>query len=157
MPSEVFESWGTALPLEIITQIIASRSNTFRHFYGFKQRQADLTSFCRVSRLWYAATLEVLYARPLIVGGNFNGFVATICPSLNARIPTSYHARLVKCLDLHRVDNGGCQSLIAPVLGRIESHLEVFVAPQAIFGSVVISSISGHLNSHADQLHASAM
>ncbi|KFX93111.1 hypothetical protein V495_05105 [Pseudogymnoascus sp. VKM F-4514 (FW-929)] len=114
------------LPMEVLIQIISYVS----------RRQSDqktLWACCLVSRAWYSAAVTSLYERPNIGGGNFQEFVATVCPSKNAHIRKSQLADMVKVLDMGTLVHDGSKSLTARLLGRLKGSLEEFVAPQASF------------------------
>lgn len=114
------------LPLEVLFQIISY----------IPRRQSDqktLWACCLVSRAWYSAAVAFLYERPHIGGGNFQEFVATVCPSKNAHIRKSQLADMVKILDMGTLVHDGSKSLTARLLGRLKGNLEEFVAPQASF------------------------
>ncbi|KFY69969.1 hypothetical protein V499_09582 [Pseudogymnoascus sp. VKM F-103] len=114
------------LPLEVLIQIVS-------YIPRRQQYQKTLWACCLVSRAWYSAAVMLLYERPHIGGGNFQEFVATICPSKNAHIRKSQLAGMVKNLDMGSLVHDGSKSLTARLLGRLKGSLEEFVAPQASF------------------------
>ncbi|OBT77744.1 hypothetical protein VF21_03816 [Pseudogymnoascus sp. 05NY08] len=114
------------LPLEVLIQIVS-------YIPRRQQYQKTLWACCLVSRAWYSAAIMFLYERPHIGGGNFQEFVATICPSKNAHIRKSQLAGMVKILDMGTLVHDGSKSLTARLLGRLKGSLEEFVAPQASF------------------------
>jgi hypothetical protein len=114
------------LPLEVLIQIVS-------YIPRRQQYQKTLWACCLVSRAWYSAAVMFLYERPHIGGGNFQEFVATICPSKNAHIRKSELASMVKILDMGHLVHDGSKSLTARLLGRLKGSLEEFVAPQASF------------------------
>lgn len=114
------------LPLEILIQIIS-------YIPRRQENQKTLWACCLVSRAWYSAAVTFLYERPHIGGGNFQEFVATICPSKNAHIRKTQLSELVKILDMGTLVHDGSKSLTARLLGRLKGSLEEFVAPQASF------------------------
>ncbi|KAI9640338.1 hypothetical protein NHQ30_011080 [Ciborinia camelliae] len=114
------------LPLEIISHILSyipHRVDTQSTFY----------SCTLVSRLWYFASISLLYERPYLSGGNFNAFVTTVCPSKNAHIRQSALAPLVRRLDMGELVHNSSRSLTARLLGRLKGNIVEFVAPQASF------------------------
>ena len=122
-----------ALPLEVVTQIVSYLST--KDHCDVRDHKT-LRAFTLVSRTWYAAAIGPLYQNPSITGRNYDKFVATVCPSINAHVRKNGLAELVKALDLGRLIHHGSKSLTARLLGRVKSSLEVFVAPQATFGCV---------------------
>ncbi|KFY28852.1 hypothetical protein V493_02730 [Pseudogymnoascus sp. VKM F-4281 (FW-2241)] len=114
------------LPLEVLIQIIS-------YIPRRQENQKTLWACCLVSRAWYSAAVTFLYERPHIGGGNFQEFVATICPSKNAHIRKTQLSELVKILDMGTLVHDGSKSLTARLLGRLKGSLEEFVAPQASF------------------------
>ncbi|KAL8830284.1 MAG: hypothetical protein Q9191_001517 [Dirinaria sp. TL-2023a] len=133
------DSESSALPLEILAQI-TSFLNPPRGGGDLEACQLTLSACCLVSRMWYCAAVGLLYENPYITGCNYERFVATICPSINAHVRKNGLANLVKTLDLHRLVYHGSKSKTARLLGRVKSQLEVYVAPQANFGSVETNS-----------------
>ncbi|KAF5868137.1 putative f-box domain protein [Botrytis fragariae] len=114
------------LPMEIISQILSYIPNRVDTQYTFY-------SCALVSRLWYSASIAILYERPYLSGSNFNSFVATVCPSKNAHIRQSALAPLVRRLDMGGLVHNSSRSLTARLLGRLKGNLVEFVAPQASF------------------------
>ncbi|QSZ32396.1 hypothetical protein DSL72_001970 [Monilinia vaccinii-corymbosi] len=114
------------LPLEIISHIL---SYIPRH----ADTQSTFYSCTLVSRLWYRASICLLYERPYIGGANFNSFVTTVCPSKNAHIRHSALAPLVRRLDMGGLAHNSSRSLTARLLGRLKGNIVEFVAPQASF------------------------
>ncbi|ESZ94501.1 hypothetical protein SBOR_5114 [Sclerotinia borealis F-4128] len=114
------------LPLEIVSHILSyipRREDTQSTFY----------SCTLVSRLWYSASISLLYERPYLSGGNFNVFVTTVCPSKNAHVRQSALAPLVRRLDMGGLVHNSSRSLTARLLGRLKGNIVEFVAPQASF------------------------
>lgn len=114
------------LPLEIISHILSyipHRADT----------QSTFHSCTLVSRLWYSASISLLYDRPYLNGANFNAFVTTVCPSKNAHIRQSALAPLVRRLDMGGLVHNSSRSLTARLLGRMKGNILEFVAPQASF------------------------
>ncbi|APA08780.1 hypothetical protein sscle_04g035500 [Sclerotinia sclerotiorum 1980 UF-70] len=114
------------LPLEVISHILSyipRRADTQSTFY----------SCTLVSRVWYSASISLLYERPYLSGGNFNAFVTTVCPSKNAHIRQSALAPLVRRLDMGELVHNSSRSLTARLLGRMKGNIIEFVAPQASF------------------------
>ncbi|KAK4964163.1 hypothetical protein LTR66_012443 [Elasticomyces elasticus] len=95
--------------------------------------QATFRTCALLSRQWYQAAIPYLYRYPFLYGKNFDPFVRTICPSINAHIRRSPIAELVKVLDMSYLVHHGSKSLTARLLGRTKGSLEGFVAPQSSF------------------------
>ena len=114
------------LPLEILQQILSYVAHS-------PSSQITLHAFSLASRSWYYAAIPLLYNAPRISGKNYDLFVRTVCPSINAHIRTNGLSELVKTLDMSSLVHNGSKSLTARLLGRVKGHLEVFVAPQASF------------------------
>jgi len=131
MPAAIVHSTNPTLPLEIVIQIIALVSTEYS---SPQVTQKALRACTLVSRVWYAAAVGLLYECPYITGSNYENFVATICPSINAHIRKNGLAELVRSLDLCRLIHHGSRSLTARLLGRVKNNIEHFVAPQATFG-----------------------
>lgn len=116
------------LPLEIMLEILSylpiTRPST----------QATLHSICLLNNAWYQATIARLYYQPYITGRNFDAFVRTICPSINAHIKRSDLAALVHVLDLSRLVHHSSKSTTARLLGRVKPNLTWFRAPASSFG-----------------------
>lgn len=110
------------LPLEVLELI-------FSHDLD----QASLHACAIVSRLWYSASIAKLYYSPVITGKNYDAFIRSVCPSINAHIRHNGLAELVRTLDMSRLVHNGSKSLTARLLGRLKGGLEVFIAPQASF------------------------
>ena len=122
-------SYTPSLPLEIIELIL---SHIPLSYYS----QPTLHACTLVSRAWYSASIARLYEKPIIIGKNYDLFVRSVCPSINANIRKNGLAELVKTLDLSRLVHHGSKSLTARLLGRVKAGIEVFTAPQASFGFV---------------------
>ena len=67
------------------------------------------------------------------MGKNFQRFVRTMCPSINAHIRKTSFSNMVKELDMGNLVHDSCRSLTARILSRLKDGLEVFVAPRASF------------------------
>lgn len=117
------------MPLELLDGIFSFVSH-------FPSSQLDLCACSYISRSWYRASARFLYRSPRISGRNFDQFVRTICPSVNAHIRTNGLSEFVRVLDMSRLVHNGSRSLTARILGRLKGSLEYFVAPQASFASV---------------------
>ncbi|KAH8819092.1 hypothetical protein F5884DRAFT_743521 [Xylogone sp. PMI_703] len=125
----------TLLPLEIIQHILLY----------IPRRQSSQPTFwaCAcVSRAWYQVAVRFLYERPYIGGSNFDSFVRTICPSINARVAPSPLATLVKKLDMSALVHHSNKSLTARILGRVKANLEEFAAPQSSFAINSLAALS---------------
>jgi hypothetical protein len=83
-----------------------------------------------------------LYAAPHLYGPNFDPFVKTICPSLNAHIRKSALAGLVRVLDMSKLAYQGSRATTARLLGRTKSGLHTFIAPQANWGVNCLAALS---------------
>lgn len=114
------------LPQEILSQILAFIPRR-------KETQCIFWACTLVCRSWYSASIAILYERPWLHGGNFNEFVATVCPSKNAHIRQSALAVFVRRLDMGELVHNASKSLTARLLGRLKGNIEQFVAPQASF------------------------
>lgn len=112
------------LPTEILQQVFALLGSA---------SQPTLHAASLVSRNWYSASVECLYDTPIINGKNFDAFVRSACPSVNAHIRHNGLADLVRRLDMSALVHNGSKSLTARLLGRVKGRLEEFVAPQASF------------------------
>ncbi len=99
--------------------------------------QASLHACTIVSRLWYSASIAKLYYSPVITGKDYDAFIRSVCPSINAHIRHNGLAELVRTLDMSRLVHTGSKSLTARLLGRLKGGLEVFIAPQASFAYVL--------------------
>lgn len=95
--------------------------------------QPTLHACTLVSNSWYKSSIGFLYNSPAIDGRNFDPFVKSICPSVNAHIRINGLATLVRKLDMSLLVHNGSKSLTARILGRVKGDLEEFVAPQASF------------------------
>ena len=104
--------------------------------------QHTLASFVLVNHEWYSAGIERLYHSPWITGRNYDTFVRTICPSINAHIKRSDLAELIRVLDFSSLVYSGSKSLNARVLGRVKERIEIFIAPAATFGLLAFSALS---------------
>ena len=113
---------SSALPPEILNVI-----------FTLDLSQATLRTCTLVSQSWYKSSIAHLYAYPLITGANFDLFVASVCPSVNAHIRRNGLADLVKVLDMSGLVHNGRKSLTARLLGRLKNNLETFIGPQATF------------------------
>ena len=122
------------LPAEIILQIVSYLTWPTRLFHTRSDAQKALHAVCLVARSWYQAAVPALYHMPVIRAKNFDEFVATICPSINAHVIRSPPADFVRVLDLSKLVHSSSKSLNARLLGRVKERLETFVAPQATFG-----------------------
>ena len=128
-PTSETKEFSKQLPLEVL-ELISS------YVALFPSSQSSLYACSQVSRSWYAASVTNLYEAPQISGRNFDQFVRTVCPSINAHVRTNGLAELIKTLDMSKLVHNGSKSLTARLLGRVKGNLEVFVAPQASFASV---------------------
>ena len=117
------------LPQEVLQQIFTYVAHT-------SSSQTTLCASCLVSRSWYQASVVFLYDSPRISGRNYDLFVRTVCPSINAHIRTNGLADLVRTLDMSGLVHDGSKSLTARLLGRVKGNVEAFVAPQASFAYV---------------------
>lgn len=133
MPAAIAQRATRALPLEIVEQII---SNLVPGYGTDRLSQRTLNACGLVARVWYSAAVGPLYESPYITGTNYDRFVATICPSINAHVRKNGLAELVRSLDLCRLVHHGSKSLTARLLGRLKNNLERLVAPKATFGYV---------------------
>lgn len=122
-----------ALPLEIIQQILHYVSST---------DQKTFHSASLISRSWNRATTERLYERPILIGKNFDAFVQSVCPSINAHVRQNGLADLVRRLDMSGLVHSGSKSLTARLLGRMKHNLVHLIAPQASFGISSLAAIS---------------
>jgi hypothetical protein len=87
-------------------------------------------------------SVSKLYAEPHLYGKNFDPFVRTVCPSLNAHIRKSDLAFLVRTLDMSKLAYQGSRSTTARLLGRTKNGLLKFVAPQANWGVNCLAALS---------------
>ncbi|KAF2105111.1 hypothetical protein NA57DRAFT_15388, partial [Rhizodiscina lignyota] len=124
------------LPAEIILEILSylplTRPST----------QSTLFNVCLVSNDWYQVAIARLYYQPYISGKNFDLFVRTICPSINAHIRKSDLAGLVHVLDLSRLVHHSTKSTTARLLGRTKPKLMWFRAPASSFGLNCFAALS---------------
>ena len=125
MATHAFQS----LPLEVVLMVIS--------FIPIKREsQSTLYSACLVSRVWYTAALPRLYRYPQIDSSNFEKFVRTICPSINAHVRKTDLSDLVRVLDMSRLVHDGSRSMTARILSRLKNNMEMFVAPCTTFSWV---------------------
>lgn len=123
------------LPPELILEVLAYLTPCrYSTEDILKASQTTLAVCARISHAWYAATTPLLYSSPHLAGWNYEKFVHTVCPSINAHVRASPLSSLVNVLDLSRLVHQGSKSMTARLLGRTKGSLEVFVAPQASFG-----------------------
>ena len=111
------------LPLEILEHI----------FFFVKSTQPTLHAATLVSRSWYSAAIKYLYHSPYITGKNFDLFIRSVCPSVNAHVRHNGLAELVRMLDMSRLVHEASKSLTARLLSRVKGQLEIFIAPQTSF------------------------
>ncbi|MCJ1309555.1 hypothetical protein MMC25_003215 [Agyrium rufum] len=104
--------------------------------------QSTLHATSLLSHTWYHASAPSLYASPVVTARNFDAFVATICPSVNAHVLRSPPAELVRELDLGRLVHSGSRSLTARLLGRVKGGVRGFRAPMASFGISSLAALS---------------
>ncbi|KIW07980.1 uncharacterized protein PV09_01879 [Verruconis gallopava] len=123
------------LPDEIILQILS-------YFPEGEASQGTLWACCLLSRQWHNLAIAKLYAAPHLYGPNFDLFVKTVCPSLNAHIRKSDLAGLVRTLDMSKLAYQGSRATTARLLGRTKNGLEVYVAPQANWGINCLAALS---------------
>ena len=120
------------LPQEVILQIIS-------HLEGIQQPaqnydpQRTLWAVCLLNRNWYSASIEALYRYPRLTSKNYDTFVDTVCPSINAHVKKTDLATMVKVLDLSQLVFAGTKSFIARLLRRLKDSLETLNAPQTSF------------------------
>lgn len=98
------------------------------------QRTLQATSL--LSRNWYSASIAELYRYPRLTSKNYDLFVNTVCPSINAHVKKTDLAGMVKVLDLSQLVFAGTKSFIARLLRRLKDGVEVFHAPQTSFAYV---------------------
>ena len=114
------------LPSEVISIIVS--------FIQLEESpQSTLYSCCLISRSWYSVAVAPLYRSPVLKGKNYQLFVRTICPSINAHIRKSPLSEFVRTLNLSSLTYEGSKSVMGRLLGRVKGGLEVFVAPQVSF------------------------
>ncbi|KAL9603547.1 MAG: hypothetical protein Q9219_001049 [cf. Caloplaca sp. 3 TL-2023] len=117
------------LPSEILYKIVSNVELS-------SSRQHDLWAMALVSRSFYFTAISSLYQKPAIWGRNFQLFVRTICPSINAHVRKTSFSTMVKELDMSRLVHDSCKSLTARILSRLKEGLEVLVAPRASFANL---------------------
>lgn len=111
------ESKLLPLPLEIIIDI-------FEILY----REGQLKpKFLRLSKLFYAIVLPMIYRSPKLKATNFFAFVETV--SSNKKV-----GEHIRQLDLSYIIQTGKNAYVAKLLKRSRKLLEIFVAPQTSFG-----------------------
>lgn len=124
------------LPAELILEILSylplTRPST----------QHTLFNVCLVSNEWYQVAIARLYYQPYITGRNFDFFVRTLCPSVNAHVRKSDLAGLVHVLDLSRLVHHSTKSTTARLLGRTKPKLMWFKAPATSFGLNCFAALS---------------
>ncbi|KAF2805284.1 uncharacterized protein BDZ99DRAFT_524994 [Mytilinidion resinicola] len=135
LPSTAPGRLSSYLPDEILLEILS-------HLPQTPTGQADINSFCLVSRQWYDVGITRLYERPHLIGSGYLCFVRTICPSILPHIRKSELASLVKTLNLRHIVHQGSKSITARLLARTKASLEEFVAPQASFAVNCWASLS---------------
>ena len=123
------------LPDEIIVEILG-------YVIRDEHAQKTLASCCKLSHQWYDAAVPLLYRNPYLYGKNFDPFQRSICPSINLHVRKSPLSELVRTLDMGHLVHQGSKSLTARMFGRTKNSLEVFVAPQASFGSNCFPALS---------------
>ncbi|TLD25747.1 putative f-box domain protein [Venturia nashicola] len=131
----------TFLPDEVVLQIIAYLPDS-RDRREWRLAQTTLHAACLVSWQWYNVAISRLYNRPFLYGNNFEKFVKTICPSLNAHVRKSDLAGLVHELNMSALVHQGSKSTTARLLGRTKAQLHSYVAPQANFGINCLAALS---------------
>ena len=121
--------YAPSLPLEVIESILA-------YIPPSDTSQSTLCACTLISKAWYSAAIIRLYANPRISGKNYDPFVTSVCPSINAHIRSNGLGELVRILDLSKLVHHSSKSKTARLLGRVKSGVKEFVAPQASFGLV---------------------
>ena len=116
---------SSVLPPEILKYIFS---------YLPPSSQSTFYAAALVSRVWYSVAIEYLYNNPSITGKNFDLFVRSICPSINAHVRHNGLGDIIRRMDMSGLVHNGSKSLTARLLGRVKNHLDEFVAPQASFG-----------------------
>jgi hypothetical protein len=129
------------LPDEVVLQIISYIPEP-KDRNEWKLSQNTLAACCQVSWQWYNIAIARLYNRPYLYGKNFDPFVRTICPSLNAHVRKSDLAGLVNELNMSALVHQGSKSTTARLLGRTKLQLHTYVAPQANFGINCLAALS---------------
>jgi len=117
------------LPQEVILQIVDHLDHAPEH-----DPQRTLWAVSLLNRNWYSASIEALYKYPRLSSKNYDCFVDTVCPSINAHVKKTELASMVKVLDLSQLVFAGTKSFIARLLRRIKDNLESLKAPQTSFG-----------------------
>ena len=117
--------YAPILPAEILEDILS---------YLPPSSQSTFHAASLVSRSWYPTATEYLYQSPVIIGKNFDLFVRSVCPSINAHIRHNGLADIVRRLDMSGLVHNGSKSLTARLLRRVKNNLDEFIAPQASFG-----------------------
>jgi hypothetical protein len=123
------------LPDELVYEVIS-------YLPKGKESQSTLAACCLVSWQWHSIAVPRLYEAPYLYGRNYDPFVRTICPSLNAHIRKSDLAGLVRELDMGVLVHQGSKSTTARLLGRTKSGLIRYVAPQSNFGVNCLAALS---------------
>jgi hypothetical protein len=139
------ESYPILLPSQSSREILLPSEIIANILCFIPRRTSSQSTFwaCTlVSRAWYSASIELLYSRPYLNGGNFAEFVSTVCPSKNAHIRRSTLAVLVRRLDMGELVHNASKSLTARLLGRLKGNVEEFVAPQASFAINSFAALS---------------
>lgn len=129
------------LPDEVVVQVIAYLPES-KDRCEWRLSQITLHAACLVSWQWYNVAIARLYNRPFLYGNNFEKFVKTICPSLNAHVRKSDLAGLVHELNMSALVHQGSKSTTARLLGRTKAQLHIYVAPQANFGINCLAALS---------------
>lgn len=129
------ESLG-AMSVEIISVPISLPPEILEHVLSQIPIPSQRTFYAAalVSRVWYSAAIKYLYHSPKIIGRNFDLFIRSVCPSINAHVRYNGLADLIRKLDMSALVHSGSKSLTARLLGRVKYNLEEFIAPQASFG-----------------------
>jgi hypothetical protein len=123
------------LPDELIEEIIS-------YLPSGKESQSTLAACCLLSWQWHSIAVPRLYEAPYLYGSNFDPFVRTICPSLNAHIRKSDLAGFVRTLNMGELVHQGSKSTTARLLGRTKAGLTAYVAPQSNFGINCLAALS---------------
>lgn len=85
------------------------------------------TKFLRLSKLFYAMVLPMIYRSPKLKATNFFSFVESV--STNKKLGEN-----IRQLDLSYIIQTGKNAYVAKLLKRSKKRLEIFVAPQTSFG-----------------------
>lgn len=123
-----------ALPVEILLRILDfldTEANANRHESCM---QACIARLCIVNRTFYAVATPRLYQYPILRTDNITSFIASICPSINARVRQNGLAKMVRVLDLGSIRCEMGKFPTARLLSRVKESVEVFVSAQAQFG-----------------------